>query len=105
MVSPVLARAAKLRSVAILTNLADLDVDYYQNTLIPQYSELARSLDLYVAAFFVGSYDSFLDLNASGTKEALQRFLANSSAGVSICLSDESAYVMRFSNENIYFLA
>jgi hypothetical protein len=99
MVSPDLARAAKLRALAILTNLGGIDEARYQSHLIPRYHQLAQSLDLYVSEFYVGSYDSFLDLNASGAKEAFQRFLTNNSEGISIRLNETDAHVTRFAYE------
>lgn len=101
LVSESMIKAAKLRSVAVLTNLGNLDKDYYQSTIIPQYSELANRLQLYVSAFLVGSYDSFLDLNAGGTKAAFQRFLNNYSEGISIRLDQSSASVSRFMTETV----
>lgn len=100
-VSEAMVKAAKLRSVAILTNIGNLDKDYYQSTIIPQYSNLAKRLQLYVSAFLVGSYDSFLDLNAGGTREAFQRFLNNYNEGISIRLDQNSAFVSRFMTETI----
>jgi hypothetical protein len=102
MVSEVLVKAAKLRSLAILTNLAGIDKDYYIGDLIPQYKELTQSLDLYVPSFLVGSYDSFLDLNAGGTKEAFGRFLAKNSEGISISLNEESVHIARFTYETSF---
>lgn len=99
MVSESLVKAAKLRSLAILTNLAGIDKDYYQSNLIPKYRELAQSLDLFVPSFLVGSYDSFLDLNASGTEKAFKGFLSKNSEGVTISLSEESVHVARFTYE------
>jgi hypothetical protein len=58
-------------------------------------------LQLYVSAFLVGSYDSFLDLNASGTREAFQRFLNNYNEGISIRLDQSSTSVSRFMTETI----
>ncbi len=101
LVSESMIKAAKLRSVAILTNIGNLDKDYYQNTIIPQYRDLANRLQLYVSTFLVGSYDSFLDLNADGTKEAFQRFLNNYNDGISIRLDQSSAFVSRFTTETI----
>lgn len=101
LVSEAMIKAAKLRSVAVLTNLGNLDKDYYQSTIIPQYRELANHLQLYASAFFVGSYDSFLDLNAGGTREAFQSFLNNYSEGISIRLDQSSTSVSRFMTETV----
>ncbi len=101
LVSEAMVKAAKLRSIAVLTNLGNLDKDYYQRTIIPQYSDLANHLQLYVSAFFVGSYDSFLDLNAGGTREAFQRFLNTYNEGISIRLDQSSASVSKFMTETI----
>jgi hypothetical protein len=102
MVSEVLVKAAKLRSLAILTNFANIDKDYYQSDLIPEYHKLTQNLGLYVSSFLVGSYDSFLDLNASGTNEAFQRFLASNSEGLSIRLDETAGYVARFTYETSF---
>jgi hypothetical protein len=99
MVSESMVKAAKLRSLAILTNLAGLDKDYYQSRLIPRYSDLARIQGLFVSSLLVGSYDSFIDLDADKTYKSFRNFLNSNSDGITILLNESTAHISRFGYE------
>jgi hypothetical protein len=99
MVSPVLLKAGRLRSIGLLTNLTDLDKSEYDNELIPKFVSLVEQVGL-DAQVLVGSYDSFLDLNAANVEAAFRRFLIERQDGISICLTVEGARVESFQTEN-----
>ncbi|MEK6323186.1 MAG: hypothetical protein AABN33_16215 [Acidobacteriota bacterium] len=99
MVSPVLLKAGRLRSIGLLTNLGGLDKSEYDNELIPKFVSLVEQVGL-DAQVLVGSYDSFIDLNAAGVQAAFRRFLIERQDGISICLTAEGARVETFQVEN-----
>ena len=99
MVSPVLLKAAKLRSIGLLTNLHGVDKSEYDNELIPKFVNLVEQVGL-DASVLVGSYDSFIDLNAPGVEAAFKRFLIERQDGISISFSAQGAQVETFQVEN-----
>lgn len=98
-VAPVLLKAGRLRSIGLLTNLSGVDKSEYDTELIPNFVSLVEQVGL-DAQVLVGSYDSFLDLNAAGVEAAFRRFLIERQDGISICLTAEGARVERFQVEN-----
>ena len=99
MVSPVLLKAAKLRSIGLLTNLHGVDKSEYDKELIPRFVTLVEQVGL-DARVLVGSHDSFIDLNAPGVDAAFRKFLIERQDGISISLSAEGAQVETFQVEN-----
>jgi hypothetical protein len=102
MVSPELVKATQLRSLAFLLNLSGIPKQKYFNEIIPQYSQLARSLGLHAPITMVGSYDSFTDLDGDGVNTALKQLLSASADGVAIQIAPTGASVLNFGNQTSF---
>jgi hypothetical protein len=98
MVSGHLVPATKLRTLGFLTNMYDLERQEYFEKLIPNYVKVARKAGIYIP-IILGSYDSFIDLNAERTIETLKKFLEKHSDGLTINFSDSDVKVSRFMSE------
>lgn len=102
MVSPHITPAVKLQSLGFLLNLSGIQREQYANEIFPQYTQVLEKLGLHTPSMLVGSYDSFLDLNASGVDKALKSFFISNSECLSIQLSPGYQRVSRFTTENSF---
>ncbi len=100
MVSPLLTEADALQSLVFLTNFANISKVEYERDLIPKYGELIRNIGINVP-MFLGSFDSFIELNPEKTKLALESFMTRHSDGLCIHLSDEQISVNRYNEGKI----
>ena len=102
MVSPELVKATQLRSLAFLLNLSGVQKERYFDEIIPQYSQLARSLGLHAPVTMVGSYDSFTDLNGDRVKSVLKRLLSSGSDGIAIQITPSGPGVLSFGSQTSF---
>lgn len=99
MVSPELKRAQKLQSVAFLNNVIGWSKQSYEQTIIPAYEKLARRHGIRVP-LFVGSPDSFIDLNRESARDAFFKFLGQDHDGIRISIEATGPSVQHFSSES-----
>jgi antiviral defense system Shedu protein SduA len=99
MVSPHLKTARKLQAFAFLTNLSGFSREAYERSIIPEYERVAKRLRLKPGALFVGSYDSFVDLNLEGTRKAFLEFVDADAAEIRIALVNDEPSIARVSTE------
>lgn len=102
MVSPYTTAAVKLQSFGFLLNLSGIQSDQYEDEIFPQYGQLLERVGLHTPTMLVGSYDSFIDLNASGVAKVLKDFFISTSEGLSIQLNSERQHVSRFTSESSF---
>ncbi len=96
MVSPFLDSADALDAIAFVTNLSGLEKEVYQNMLIPAYQRLKRFCGLKKPNIFVGSCDSFIDLDGDRALSTFERFIRTHTDGLVITLSPNDAKVSNF---------
>ncbi len=99
LVDPSLRKATRLQSLAFITNLFDIDKRIYEEEIIPAYAQIARKTGLKKPHMFVGSYDSFVELDPSGTDQAIANFIAKNHDGIRIALTAAEVNVERFVSE------
>lgn len=99
MVSPWTEDDDQLRGVAIVTNISGYDREAYAECFLPKYKRVFRRSGLR-SQFQVGSYDSFVDLSESKTRELFIGFLTRHTDGLSISLENGGASVAPFSCES-----
>lgn len=99
MVSPHLKVARKLQSLAFVTNLAGIEEEEYQRILIPRYAGLAEKFRLAQGRVFVGSYDSFIDLEPAGARRAFASFVTENADALRISLEPGAIAVERIASE------
>jgi hypothetical protein len=99
MVAPYLRKASRLQSLAFITNLVDIEKPVYEEEIIPAYAQIARKTGLKKPHILVGSYDSFIELNPSGTDQAIGNFIADNHDGIRIALTPAEVNVERFVSE------
>jgi hypothetical protein len=102
MVSPYTTAAVKLQSFGFLLNLSGIQSDQYEDEIFPQYGQLLERVGLHTPTMLVGSYDSFIDLNASGVAKVLKDFFISTSECLSIQLNSERQHVSRFTSESSF---
>ncbi len=103
MVDPFLKRDDSLKAVKFITNLFGIERKIYEETLVPAYQRLKRYCGIKKPMTFVGSPDSFVDLNPDGAEKAVQKILQEYNEGVSISISTNNVTVQNFTGER--FLA
>ncbi len=99
MVSELIIKAQKLQALNLLVNLS-MHPKNYKDVLFREFEKQLKEIDFFPSRLYIGSYDSFLELNAKGTIEAFKEFLINNSDGLSISLGREKLEVRNFTYEN-----
>jgi hypothetical protein len=102
MVSPELVKATQLRSIGFLLNIGDLPRRDYNDTVIPQYTQLVQKVGVHTAMTVVGSYDSFLDFSAVAVQEILSEFLTGRFDGFALEISPSGCRGRYFSAQTSF---
>lgn len=93
LVDPVLRKDDALNNIKLLTNLFGMQREIYEQLIIPAYSRLLSEHGLSKVNIFVGSSDSFLDLNPEGTEQAWRHVVESHGEGLTISMSDRHVKV------------
>jgi len=96
MVDPFLRKDDSLKAIKFITNLAGLQRELYESTLIPAYRRLQRYCGIKKPKTFVGSCDSFADLNPDGAQRAINKITREYSEGLAISLTSHSTSINNF---------
>jgi hypothetical protein len=96
MVDPFLRKDDSLKAIKFITNLAGLQRELYESTLIPAYRRLQRYCGIKKPKTFVGSCDSFADLNPDGAQRAINKITREYSEGLAISLTSHSKSINNF---------
>jgi hypothetical protein len=99
MVDPFLKKDDALHSIKFITNFVGLPRAAYADLLIPAYQRIKRYCGLKKPRTFVGSCDSFVDLNSDGAEAALRKVVSNPADGVVVSVSEHDVDVANFSTE------
>jgi antiviral defense system Shedu protein SduA len=101
MVDPFLKADDSLKAIKFITNLYGIERKVYEETLVPAYQRLKRYCGIKKPMAFVGSPDSFVDLNPNGTEEAVKKVLHEYNEGIAISASIDDVTVHGFTGERI----
>lgn len=94
---PELREVPSLYELAFLVNCGGLSRSFYDEYIFPKYQALIEKWD--VGRMLLGSYDSFLDLQAKETQEAFRRFVAKYRDGLTIGLVEDEPRITTFGAE------
>jgi hypothetical protein len=81
--------------IAFVTNYSGIGLDDYQTVLFPKFGKLIAKWD-FDPELFVGSIDSFLELNPTNAEKAFNDFVSNQKDGLTISLKDDKFSVNNF---------
>ncbi len=96
MVSPHLRKGNALNSIKFITNLFGIERGTYDDILIPTYARLLESLGLRESNMFIGSCDSFVDLNPEGARRAHEKVMDRYREGVAVSVSEHNVSIQDF---------
>ncbi|MCU1255740.1 MAG: hypothetical protein JWM83_2039 [Candidatus Angelobacter sp.] len=99
MVDPYLKTDDALKAVKFITNLFGMERKEYEDTLIPAYQRLKRYCGIKNPRAFVGSCDSFVDLNLDETQLALSKIAHRYKEGIAVSISIDDVIVRDFTAE------
>lgn len=101
MVDPFLKADDSLKTIRFITNLYGIERKVYEETLVPAYQRLKRYCGVKKPTAFVGSPDSFVDLDPNGTEEAVKKILHEYNEGIAISVSIDDVTIRGFTGERI----
>jgi len=85
-------------NIKFVTNYANLPHSFYFDILFPRFEKIISDLDI-EAQVYVGSCDSFIELNPEGTKQAFKNLIVNSNKDIAITISRETISIEHFETE------
>jgi hypothetical protein len=92
-------RDKALKGLRFVTNLLGIRKSIYEDVLIPQYARLRRFCGIRSVETFVGSWDTFVELDPEGTRDALKRVAKLANDGVAISITANGPIVSPFQVE------
>ena len=99
MVSELAIKAQKLQILSLVFNFCMHPCEY-KSVLFEVLEKKLVEIDFFPPKFQIGSYDSFLELNAKETSDTFKEFLVNNSDGISISIERDKLEVRNFTYEN-----
>jgi hypothetical protein len=99
MVSELAIKAQKLQILSLVFNFCMHPCEY-KSVLFEVLEKKLVEIDFFPPKFQIGSYDSFLELNAKETSDTFKEFLVNNSDGLSISIERDKLEVRNFTYEN-----
>lgn len=99
-VAPSIREVDALQGIGFITNIVNVEREAYDRTLFPAYADLLKSCQLTQPALFLGSCDSFLDLNQANALSAFENFVTSHADGLAVTLNAEGPRAIHFVSES-----
>lgn len=85
-------------NIKFVTNYSNLPKSFYSDILFPHFERIIKDLDI-EAEVYLGSCDSFIELNPEGTRQAFEKLIYKSNKDIAINISKERISVDHFETE------